>query len=187
MSTPSHLGHKQQAPASIACGVITVSDTRTVDTDKSGQLIRELLDGAGHRTAEYHIVPDEPTHIRPLLEQMLAKPGVEAVIINGGTGVARRDVTFDVIQTMVDKPIPGFGELFRQLSYAEIGSAALLSRAMAGIVAGGVGNSEDNSDADSKGSSKVVFSVPGSSGAVRLAMEKLILPEMPHIVFELRK
>ncbi|HKI99033.1 MAG TPA: MogA/MoaB family molybdenum cofactor biosynthesis protein [bacterium] len=170
MTTPSHQVHRQQAKACIACGVITVSDTRTEDTDKSGQLIKQLLQDAGHATQAYHIIKDEPSQIRPLMEALLARDDVEAVIVNGGTGVARRDVTFDVVSTMVERPLPGFGELFRLLSYEEIGSAAMLSRAMAGAI----GN-------------KVVFSMPGSSGAVRLAMEKLVLPEMPHIVYELRK
>ena len=169
-SQPSHQAHRQQAKVQIACGVITVSDTRTEDTDKSGQLIQELLRGAGHATQAYHIIKDEPSQIRPLVERLLARDDVEALIVNGGTGVARRDVTFDVLSAMVEKPLPGFGELFRALSYAEIGSAALLSRAMAGAIG-----------------DKVVFSMPGSSGAVRLAMEKLVLPEMAHIVYELRK
>lgn len=152
------------------CGVVTVSDTRTEETDKSGQLIKEVLQAAGHRIQAYHIIKDEPNEIRPLLEKLLARSDLEALIINGGTGIARRDVTFDVVSTMVEKLIPGFGELFRLLSHQEIGSAAMLSRAMAGTVG-----------------DKVVFSMPGSSGAVRLAMEKLILPEMGHIVYELRK
>ena len=170
MSTPSHQTHRERAKASIMCGVVTVSDTRTEETDKSGQLIKEVLQAAGHRIQAYHIIKDEPNEIRPLLEKLLARSDLEALIINGGTGIARRDVTFDVVSTMVEKLIPGFGELFRLLSHQEIGSAAMLSRAMAGTVG-----------------DKVVFSMPGSSGAVRLAMEKLILPEMGHIVYELRK
>jgi len=167
---PSHQAHRQEAKAHIACGVVTVSDSRTEETDKSGQLIKELLQGAGHATLAYHITKDEPSQIRPLVEGLLARNDLEVIIINGGTGVARRDVTFDVVSAMVHKPLPGFGELFRALSYEEIGSAALLSRAMAGAIG-----------------DKVVFSMPGSSGAVRLAMEKLVLPEMAHIVYELRK
>jgi len=170
MTTPSHQAHRQQAKAAIACAVITVSDTRTEDTDKSGQLIRQLLQDAGHATQAYHIIKDEPSQIEPLVKALLARADVDALIVNGGTGVARRDVTFDIVSAMVEKPLPGFGELFRALSYEEIGSAALLSRAMAGAIG-----------------DKVLFSMPGSSGAVRLAMEKLVLPEMAHIVFELRK
>jgi molybdenum cofactor biosynthesis protein B len=167
---PSHRGHKQQAKTQVSCGVVTVSDTRTRETDTSGQLVVSMLEGAGHRASQYHIIKDEPGQIRPLLETLLADPAIDAVIVNGGTGVARRDVTFDTIQGMLDKHLPGFGELFRWLSYQDIGSAALLSRATAGTARG-----------------KAVFSVPGSRGAVQLAMEKLILPEMPHIVFELNK
>jgi molybdopterin adenylyltransferase len=167
---PSHREHKEKAKTQVLCGVITVSDTRTRETDTSGQLILSLLERAGHRVSQYHIIKDEPNQIRPLLESLLADAAVDAVIINGGTGIARRDVTFDAIQTMFDKQLPGFGELFRMLSYQDIGSAALLSRATAGTAKG-----------------KAVFSVPGSRGAVELAMEKLILPEMPHIVFELHK
>ena len=170
MSTPSHKEHKEKASTSIACAVLTVSDTRTPETDKSGRLIREKLEAAGHRIHAYHISKDEPSQIQPLVEQLLADGELEAIIINGGTGVSKRDVTYDVVSRMVEKPIPGFGELFRLLSYEEIGSAAMLSRAMAGTI----GN-------------KVLFSLPGSSGAVSLAVERLILPEMPHIVFELRK
>ena len=170
MTTPSHKAHKEKGRITVGCGVITVSDTRTEETDTSGQLIRELLQSAGHGILAYHIVPDDPTRIRPLLVSMLDDDKVDAVVINGGTGVSRRDVTFDVIQGMLEKSLPGFGELFRLLSYEEIGSAALLSRAAAGSVG-----------------ATAVFSVPGSSGAVRLAMEKLILPELGHIVTELRK
>jgi len=170
MSTPSHKEHKDQARRQIRCGVITVSDTRTEETDKSGQLIQELLTTANHTINAYHITKDDPDQIGSLLSSLLGKEDLDALIFNGGTGVAQRDVTFDVVARMIEKTLPGFGELFRMFSYEEIGSAAMLSRAIAGTI----GN-------------KVVFSVPGSSGAVRLAMEKLILPEMPHIVFELNK
>ena len=170
MSTPSHKEHKEKAKTEIVCAIVTVSDTRTPETDKSGRLIREKLEAAGHRVHAYHISKDEPSQIGPLVEQLMADAELEALIINGGTGVARRDVTYDVVSRMVEKHIPGFGELFRLLSYEEIGSAAMLSRAMAGTIG-----------------DKVVFSLPGSSGAVSLAMERLILQEMPHIVFELRK
>jgi len=167
---PSHREHKAQAKTQVSCGVITVSDTRTRETDTSGQLILSLLGQAGHRASQYHIIKDDPDQIRPLLKALLADDSVDAILINGGTGIARRDVTFDAIQGLLDKHLPGFGELFRMLSYAEIGSAALLSRATAGTAQG-----------------KAVFSMPGSRGAVQLAMDKLILPELPHIVFELHK
>ncbi len=170
MTTPSHLEHREKGAESIACAVLTVSDTRTEETDKSGRLIKEMLTAAGHRIQAYHIVKDEPSQIRPLLDSLLEREDIDTLIINGGTGVARRDVTFDVVSRMIEKPLPGFGELFRMFSVEEIGSAAMLSRAMAGAVGG-----------------KLIFSVPGSSGAVRLAMSRLILPEMGHIVYELRK
>ena len=170
MPKASHQEHKEKARQKVLCGVITVSDTRTEETDASGKLIKELLDSAGHAATAYHIIKDDPKQIEPLLERLMGQDDVEAVIINGGTGVARRDMTYDVVARMVDKELPGFGEMFRMFSYEDIGSAAMLSRAMAGTR----GN-------------KAVFSVPGSSGAVRLAMEKLILPELPHIVFELNK
>ncbi|MEE8394425.1 MAG: molybdenum cofactor biosynthesis protein B [bacterium] len=170
MAGASHKEHKEKAEKRIVCGVITVSDTRTKETDGSGQLILQMLSEAGHDPQTYHIAPDDPSRILPLLDSLLGTPEIGAIIINGGTGVARRDVTFDVVERKLEKVLPGFGELFRSLSFEEIGSAALLSRA----VAGSVGDT-------------VVFSVPGSKGAVRLAMERLILPEMPHIVFELRK
>jgi len=167
---PSHLAHRAHGKGEIACGIVTVSDTRTEETDKSGQLIRRMLEAEGHTIQAYHITKDEPDQIRPLVEGLLARDDLGALIINGGTGVARRDVTFDVVSAMVEKPLPGFGELFRFFSYEEIGSAAMMSRAMAGTVG-----------------DKVLFSMPGSSGAVRLAMEKLVLPEIGHIVYELRK
>ncbi len=170
MPKAAHKQHKEQARQHVACGVITVSDTRTEETDKSGRLIRELLNEAGHGAEAYHIIKDDPNQIRPLLERLLEEDGIEAIIINGGTGVARRDMTYDVVERMIEKELPGFGELFRMFSYEEIGSAAMLSRAVAGTR----GN-------------KALFSLPGSSGAVRLAMERLILPELPHIVYELNK
>ncbi len=170
MPNPSHLEHKEKGRMAVACGVITVSDTRTEETDTSGKLIQAMLADGGHTVKAYHIVPDDPERIRPLLESVLARDEVQAVIVNGGTGISRRDLTFDALAGMLEKTLPGFGELFRALSYEEIGSAALLSRAAAGTIGG-----------------CVVFSVPGSSGAVRLAMERLILPEMGHIVAELQK
>ena len=167
---PPPAEHKARGPISIECGIITCSDTRTPDTDKSGQLIRELLTQEGHRIGAYHVVKDEPVEVRELVRQLGEQPGLEALIINGGTGISRRDSTFEAVDGLLEKRLPGFGELFRSLSYKEIGSSAMLSRATAGLYQG-----------------KVLFSIPGSSGAVRLAMEALILPELPHIVGEMRK
>lgn len=163
--------HKQNAPAQVSCAVLTVSDTRNKETDKSGKLIKELLEQAGHHILHYEIVADERVAIQQAVRQAIGMQKVEAVILNGGTGIARRDVTIESIQPFLDKELPGFGELFRMLSYQlDIGSAAILSRAVAGVA-----------------NDRILFATPGSSGAVKLAMEKLILPELAHIVREIQK
>ena len=162
--------HKDQAPERIGCAIVTVSDTRTPETDTSGALIRERLESAGHTVIDYRIVRDEPAEIGPALDELVAQTHCDAVIFNGGTGIARRDTTFDVIDARLEKRIDGFGELFRYLSYTEIGSAAMMSRASAGVYRG-----------------TIVLLTPGSSNAVRLAMDKLILPELTHMVYEIRK
>jgi len=162
--------HRAYAPASIACAVLTVSDSRTVADDTSGKLIAELLDAGGHRALAHQIVPDDADAIRFAVLRALARAEIDAVIATGGTGVSPRDVTPDTLEPLFEKRLAGFGELFRALSYQEIGAAALLSRATAGTVSG-----------------KVVYVMPGSSGAVRLGMEKLILPELAHIVGQLRR
>ena len=167
---PSHVQHKQGGRQSIGCMVVTCSDTRTPDTDTSGALIQQLLRDHGHRVLAYHIVKDEPAEIHPLLTQTLPDESLQAIIINGGTGISRRDSTFEAVDGLLEKRLDGFGELFRYLSYKDIGSPAMLSRATAGLYQG-----------------KVVFSIPGSKGAVRLAMEELILPELGHIVGEMNK
>ena len=162
--------HREAAPDSIACAVITVSDTRDETTDRSGRIMISELEAAGHRVAHYQIVPDEPAEIVAVLDRCKADDGLQAILFNGGTGIARRDTTFDVLSTAIEKELPGFGELFRMLSWEEIGAAAMLSRATAGVFAG-----------------KMVFSTPGSSNAVRLAMTKLIVPEISHLVYEVNK
>ncbi|WP_022792505.1 MogA/MoaB family molybdenum cofactor biosynthesis protein [Marinococcus halotolerans] len=163
--------HKEQAEKKIQCAVITVSDTRTEETDKSGRRIHELLESHGHEVCFYSIVTDEEASITNCLNEALIHPQTEAVLINGGTGIADRDITIETIEPRFDKAIVGFGELFRYLSYVEdIGSSAILSRAAAGII-----------------DHKPVFTMPGSSGAVKLAMEKLIVPELPHVVWEATK
>jgi molybdopterin adenylyltransferase len=162
--------HRQQAPKSIRCAVVTVSDTRTQDTDRSGAMIRQAMIDAGHDVIEYRIVPDEPDQIGALLDEFVNGGRCDAVIFNGGTGIARRDTTFDVIDQRLQKRLDGFGELFRMLSYEEIGAAAMLSRATAGVYR-----------------NCLVFLTPGSSNAVKLALEKLIVPEIAHMVFEIRK
>ena len=163
--------HRNEAPNQIDCAVITVSDTRTTETDKSGKLIYELLMEKGHNIAFYRIVPDEVDAIQAALLEATQQTGIEAVLINGGTGLAKRDVTIEVASSLFSKHMPGFGELFRYLSFAEdIGTAAILSRAAAGVVG-----------------ESIVFCMPGSTGAVRLALTRIILPELNHVIRELRK
>jgi molybdenum cofactor biosynthesis protein B len=162
--------HRRQAPPRVATVIVTVSDTRTLETDTGGALVEEMLTAANQPVTARRIVPDEPEAIRAALDQAMADSECRAVIFTGGTGVAARDVTPDVLEPELDRLVPGFGEIFRMLSYEEIGSAALLSRAMAGLK-----------------QSKIVFAIPGSRGAVRLAMEKLILPELGHLAGEATK
>ena len=163
--------HKKEAPKSVNCKVITISDTRTKDTDKSGQLMIRLLKEHGHHIAAYEIVKDEQIAIRSAILNGCESDNIDVVLTNGGTGIAKRDVTIETVKQLIEKEIVGFGELFRMLSYTEdIGSAAILSRAIAGVSL-----------------NTAVFSTPGSSGAVTLAMKKLILPEIGHVVREIRK
>ena len=125
--------HRADAPDSVRCAVLTVSDTRTPESDTSGALIRETLDFSGHRVVDYRIVPDEPEQIREVLAEWIERDDVQAVLSNGGTGIAARDTTYDAISGMLEKRIDGFGELFRMLSWQEVGAAAMLSRAVAGV------------------------------------------------------
>jgi molybdenum cofactor biosynthesis protein B len=163
--------HEKKRSKSIPCKVITVSDTRTKATDKSGALIVEMLKESGHATVDYCIVRDEQEEIREAVLAGCGDDRVEVVLMTGGTGIAQRDVTYEVVETLLEKELPGFGELFRMLSFTEdIGSPAMLSRAVAGTAAG-----------------TAVFSMPGSSGAVRVAMRRLILPELGHVVAEMKK
>lgn len=163
--------HKQTAPRSVTCKVITVSDTRTVETDKSGQLMISLLKENGHVIGDYVIVKDSREEITREVLRGCIDDRVDIILTNGGTGIAKRDVTIETVQALFEKEISGFGELFRMLSYTEdTGSAAILSRAIAGVI-----------------QNKAIFSTPGSTGAVGLAMNKLILPELGHIVRELKK
>lgn len=162
--------HRDEAPVSVRVAVLTMSDTRTEEDDRSGQLIRANLAWRGHDVAAYAIVPDDPERIREQVTAWLADDGIDAIVTNGGTGISARDSTYEVVSALLEKRLDGFGELFRMLSWQEIGAAAMLSRAVAGSVG-----------------SKVIFSLPGSSNAVRLAMEKLIGPELGHAVHELRK
>jgi molybdopterin adenylyltransferase len=161
--------HKERGKKSIRCFVVTVSDTRDESTDTSGQTIKKFLADEGHETTGYRIVKDEPREIEALLKQALGTAEIDAVIVNGGTGISPRDGTYEVVSRFLEKKLDGFGELFRYLSYLDIGSAAMMSRAAAGTARG-----------------KVLISLPGSRGAVTLAMEKLILPELRHMVSQLQ-
>jgi molybdenum cofactor biosynthesis protein B len=163
--------HKRAAPKQVRCRIITVSDTRLYETDHSGQLICQLLLENGHEVVNYLIVKDEPDAIRQAVLSGVDDVQTEVVLVNGGTGIAKRDITIETIKPMLEKEIVGFGELFRMLSYTEdIGPAAMLSRAIAGTCKG-----------------KAIFSMPGSTGAVKLAMTRLILPELTHILREIQK
>lgn len=172
MSGPDRvpLEHKATAPRSIGCFVLTISDSKTEATDTSGQLIRELLSGAGHTVVGHAIVRDEPTQVTGLIRKGCADAAVEAFILTGGTGVTSRDSTYEAVEVLLDKRLSGFGELFRMLSYQEIGAAAMMSRAQGGVVQG-----------------RALFSLPGSPNACRLALEKLILPELGHVLREVRR
>lgn len=162
--------HRAAAAHRMRCAILTVSDTRTEKTDTSGNLIKQLLLDSEHVIVAYRIVPDEPDQIGPLLDEWTANPDIQVIISNGGTGIAARDTTYDVVAGKIEKRLDGFGELFRMLSWSEVGAAAMLSRTVAGVIG-----------------QTVIFSLPGSSNAVRLGMEKLILPEMAHVVFEIEK
>ncbi|HQR42198.1 MAG TPA: MogA/MoaB family molybdenum cofactor biosynthesis protein [Gemmatales bacterium] len=154
----------------VHCAIITVSDTRSEDTDTSGKMIRELLMRENHQVTHYDILKDEPAQIVALMRQLTPRSDVDAILLNGGTGIAKRDSTVEAVGSLLDKTLVGFGEIFRMLSFQEIGAAAMLSRAVAGVYQG-----------------KLVICMPGSTHAVTLAMEKLILPELAHLVWELRK
>ena len=144
--------------------MLTVSDTRTPESDESGARIRTALEGAGHRVVSYAILPDEPSRIREHVERALADPAVRAVIVNGGTGIAPRDTTYEALVSLFEKRLEGFGELFRMLSWEQVGAAAMLSRAAAGVARG-----------------KILVSLPGSPDAVGLAMDRLLVPELGHM------
>ena len=166
----SQTEHKARAPRSVRCFVVTVSDTRTDATDTSGRAIADLLTAAGHVVAGRAIVPDTADLVRETLERQLASTDVQAIITTGGTGITSRDSTYEVVTGLMQKRLDGFGELFRMLSFEEIGAAAMMTRAAAGTIA-----------------RKAVFVLPGSEHAVRLAMTRLILPELGHIVQQLDK
>ncbi|MGB8000315.1 MAG: molybdenum cofactor biosynthesis protein B [Anaerobacillus sp.] len=163
--------HKKAAPKSINTLIVTVSDTRTFETDKSGQVMAQMLEDKGHIVTQRLIVNDVQDEIQSAIQSGIENTEVDTVLLTGGTGIARRDVTYEVVDRMLEKKLDGFGELFRMISYTDdIGTPAMLSRAIGGVI-----------------ESTAVFAMPGSSGAVKLAMSKLLLPELPHIVRELHK
>jgi molybdenum cofactor biosynthesis protein B len=162
--------HRAQGPDVVRCFVLTVSDTRTPDTDTSGRVIANLVSAAGHTVSGHAIVRDEPNQVRALLERELASQNVDVIVTTGGTGVTSRDSTYEAVDGLLEKRLDGFGELFRMLSYEEVGAAAMMSRATAGLARG-----------------HIVIALPGSENAVRLAMEKLVIPELRHLVQQARR
>ncbi|HKH71247.1 MAG TPA: molybdenum cofactor biosynthesis protein B [Vicinamibacterales bacterium] len=166
----SSLEHKAQAPLSVSCFVLTVSDTRTEANDTGGQAIRELLERAGHSVTGHTIVKDEASQVAATIRERLVDQATQVIITTGGTGISARDTTFQAVTALFEKRLDGFGELFRMISFHQIGSAAMMSRATAGTVG-----------------RKAIFVLPGSPAAVRLAMEKLIVPELGHVVQQLSK
>ncbi len=162
--------HRKEAPASLSAAIVTVSDTRDLETDLGGALIGELLAKGGVGGGERVLVKDEVDEIRSAVTSLLERGEVHAILITGGTGLAPRDVTPEALAPILEREIPGFGELFRMLSYEEVGTAAILSRATAGIAKG-----------------VVIFALPGSRGAIRTAVEKIVLPELGHLVAQARK
>lgn len=163
--------HREKAKAQSAnCAVLTISDTRNESNDEGGRIIRTSLESAGHAVKAYRIVKDEPAQIDAALREWLQDPTIHAILCTGGTGIARRDTTIEVVERLLDKKLDGFGELFRMLSYEQVAAAAMLSRATAGLAG-----------------ETLLFAMPGSTNAVRLAMEKLIAPELSHLVWERRR
>jgi molybdenum cofactor biosynthesis protein B len=166
----SHAEHRASSPTRVTCAVLTISDTRTLENDTGGRTLVDLLTAAGHQIAQRTVGRDDPEAIRERIERALADPAVQVVVTTGGTGLSRRDSTFEVASAIIDKPLPGFGEIFRMLSYQEIGPAAMLSRACAG-----------------RARDKLLVCLPGSPAAVRLAVSQLLVPELGHLVREVNR
>jgi molybdopterin adenylyltransferase len=166
----THEEHRSHGPPSVRCAVITVSDTRTIETDSGGQGVIVPLAAAGHVVVRREIVPDDPARLRELLHELAQLADLDAILLTGGTGISSRDQTYETVTNLLDKPLPGYGELFRMLSYQEIGPAAMLSRAVGGVF-----------------SRKLLLTMPGSPAGVRLAMDRIIVPELPHLVREARR
>jgi molybdenum cofactor biosynthesis protein B len=169
MNSPQQ--HRTEARAIAArVAVVTFSDTRTSESDTSGKVISDTLDATGHQVIARHLIPENPDDIRNILDGLIGRDDLDAIITNGGTGIARRDNTVSIVSALIDTPLPGFGELFRMLSWEQVGPAAMISRALAGVARG-----------------KLLFALPGSTPAVELAMTRLIVPELAHLLRELRK
>ncbi len=167
----SYQEHQTSAKSITArCAIVTLSDTRTLETDAGGKRIANLLRDDGHVIMEHRVIPDDAAGFKIVLDELLGRPDVDAILTTGGTGISRRDQAIGIVESTIESPLPGFGELFRMLSWGQIGSGAILSRATAGIARG-----------------KAIFAIPGSVAAVELAMTKLILPELRHILHEIRK
>lgn len=169
-------GHARTVPGPLGFAIVTVSDTRRGEDDVSGRLAAERIEAAGQRVVERLAVDDEAGPIRHAVEALLARPDVDVVVLAGGTGVSSRDVTPEAVEPLLDRPLPGFGEVFRQLSFAEIGPAAILSRAVAGVVVPGGG-----------APARAVFALPGSPAAVELALTRLVLPAAEHLLAQARR
>ena len=163
----SHLEHKELSPQTVTCAVLIISDSRTEKTDESGKYLVEKLEGSGHTVVDYALLKNDAEAIKKKINEYLAQEELQVIIASGGTGVSLRDVTVETVTPMLDKMLDGFGELFRSLSYAEIGTASIMSRAIAGVIGG-----------------KIIICIPGSLAAVKLAVEKIILPEVGHMVRE---
>lgn len=169
--TPAYREHQAAAAVIVArCAVVTLSDTRSEETDRSGRRIQDLLAAAGHTVASYTVIPDDPVRLDGLLTDLAARPDIDVILTSGGTGISQRDQTIPTIERRLSTTLPGFGELFRMLSYQEIGSGAIASRALGGLAG-----------------RQLLFAMPGSTAAVELAMTKLILPEVKHLLGQIRK
>ncbi len=161
---------KKAGKGAVRLAIVTVSDTRTPETDQNRQYIEERMAELGHAVVAYRLIKDEPDQVATVIEELAAMPEVQLVLFNGGTGISPRDTTYDVVSRYLEKTMPGFGELFRMLSYQEVGAAAMFSRATAGVYQG-----------------TLVFSIPGSPNAVQVALEKLIIPEINHLAWEISR
>ncbi|MEO8606904.1 MAG: MogA/MoaB family molybdenum cofactor biosynthesis protein [Chloroflexota bacterium] len=163
--------HRQKAgKGAVTLAIVTVSDTRTPETDQNRQYIEERMAELGHFVAEYRLIKDEPDQVSAVMDELTAMPEVQLVLFNGGTGISPRDTTYDVISRYLEKTLPGFGELFRMLSFQEVGAAAMFSRATAGVY-----------------HNTIIFSMPGSPNAVQVALERLIIPEINHLAWEIAR